>query len=260
MRSISRVLPSVAGVLAASLIVPARPASAQIHDCQGPIVNRFAGIGGFPLSLPEPNEIESTFANIMVRFGAVCDTDQSQAPYPSNFSTAWVMVANRNGDGLKYSQAGHFRWYNSAIYPFSEFNKGSGPHRNIDYSTPLVRGSVHSFKTAYTFSQSCGAPDACLKNYVDGNVVSATDYNPISTFVRPWSPQLFGETLYNESDMPGNTGSKSHFTSIYTQRFSDDAWSTAIPGYQAQNGNGSRWGQSTTFCGGTLCSDVWTKQ
>jgi len=242
-----------AGLLVAILrIFSPQASSAEINDC-GSLGNRFDGYATYPTGVPA-SAIKGSAATLLVRFGAVCNTDQSQNPFPSNFSTAWVMVADNLG-GPGYSQSGHFRWYGSAIYPFAETNPGSGFSRVIDYARPITPGTAHTAKTGFT--TSCAAVPACFKNYWDGQFLSQSLFNPNTQFTFPFSAQFFGETTYAESDVPGSATAPEVFGGVQTQNHFSNAWASGFGAgpLAAPNSVPSRYAKSGVAYGGF---NIWT--
>lgn len=224
-------------------------AGAQIPTCG----SASALLDGYATDQPSvtATSAEGTSATILVQHGSVCDTDHTSG----NLTAAWVMVADINHAGY-YSQVGHVRWYNSSIYPFSQFNHGTGFSTNFDLAHPQTPGTTHTAKTYFT--TSCGGGiGGCFKNVYDNRVISQTDFNPVSYFTLPWSPQIFGEAIYAESDLPGYAGSHTAFTSISTQRYSDNQWQPFMPGPPLpHNMNPGRWGGPSAFPANYF--DVWT--
>lgn len=245
MKRLRRAIPvlGASASLIAAHAVAAGPAAAEIYTC-GSMGNRWDGYASF--SNDPPTNPEGTSASLVVRFGAVCDTDRSQPPALTNFQITWVMIANHNGQGNKYSQAGYGRWYNSAIYPYAEYNNGSGFSRVFDYNHPQTLGTTHAAKTIFATTNCVGGPTSCFKNYYDGTVMQQTNYAPLGNFTYPYSSQVYGEVLYAESDMPGTSGAPMQFSNIQSQRFSDNQWQPFLPSpVPARNDNTARWGLSS---------------
>ena len=173
---------------------------------------------------------EGVFAQLTVRYGAVCDSDKTLA----NFTNAYTMIADGGGGG-GYAQSGFLRVYNGTIRHFVQQNDGiNAPY--TWYSTfALNPGDKHNYKQAYV--PSCG----CIASSYDSTVVHDTTWDPYSDFSF-FNPQYSGETYYKQSDMPGLSGSPTLFASVEGQRSSDDKWEAQPCGtISSYNDDTQRW-------------------
>jgi hypothetical protein len=246
----------VMGAVSLSAVIATPSASAEIYQC-GTRSNYFDGFYHNPAT--HSNTLEGASGYIVNQFGAVCDTDRS-APNPgnrtigSNFTTAWVMIAAYDGKG--WAQTGFIRGYNSPQYEWAEFyNPVSGALYNRFPANPsLPNGVKHAYRDLW--SNGCG----CIVMSIDGAEVTQTNFNPYADWYAgpngdQFSPQFSGETTYTASDIPGVPSSKTAFSALGAQQFSNNALNSMPCTMTYINSNPSRWAHSASSC---TAFDIWT--
>lgn len=193
---------------------------------------------------------EGTLANITVRKGLVCDADSSSA----NSSAAWAMIAPTNTTG--WAQSGYIRWWGSSIYHFAQHKRNS----SSGYTTKL--GSIPTTGSTYTYSEvsyfDSTTSNWQIKEMVNSTVLQHTNWDTFANWTEPFEVAWDGETAYRESDVPGLSTAKAHFTNMQVQWFNDDKW------YAASNSalygsvpTSSRWSRSP-FSTASQLFDIWT--
>lgn len=192
---------------------------------------------------------EGTLANITVRKGLVCDADSSSA----NSSSAWAMIAPTNTTG--WAQSGYIRWWGSSIYQFAQHKRDS----SSGYTTKL--GSIPTTGSTYTYSEvsywNSTAGQWQIKEMVNSTVLQHTNWNTFSYWTEPFEVAWDGETAYRESDVPGLSSSKAHFTNMQVQWFNDDKWYAASNSTLYGRTDSSRWSRSS-FSTANQLFDIWT--
>ncbi len=192
---------------------------------------------------------EGTKANITVRKGLVCDADSSS----SNTSSAWAMIAPDNTYG--WAQSGYIRWWGSSIYHFAQHKRSS----STGYTTKL--GSIPTTGSTYTYSEvsywNSTAGQWQINEMVNSTVIQHTNWNTFTDWHEPLAVEWFGETKYRESDVPGLSTSKAHFTNMQVQWFSDDNWYAASNSALNGTTDSSRWARSA-FSAANQLFDIWT--
>lgn len=255
-RKTAKAAAATALVVGSLATAPISPAHAEYAVCAS--TNKSYFDGWVNLNPPSGYSVEGASAQIVVRYGGVCDSDQSQDTYltlTTNGDVAWEMVQGGDGSGLQYSQAGYIRWYNSAIYNFSEFNDHHGNWRRTDdFAHPLTQGTSYKYQSLY--NGTCH----CIINSANGTAIDQTTFNPFSAWSAPFGLDYFGEVHYLESDIPGNATVKTHMSDLQRQDQGTGSLTGAIPFLTSYDDNIFRWadGQYTTCSDGYACFDVWT--
>ncbi|MGI5175886.1 hypothetical protein ACQEVZ_06090 [Dactylosporangium sp. CA-152071] len=195
---------------------------------------------------------EGASGYIVVRDGVLC----SGAGGIGNFSNAWLMIAGWNRTGAAWSQVGFERTSGSPLRWFSQhaWNNSTGDHLSTRYSTFSIASEVgvrHTFRVLW--NSAC----TCLQAIIDVTVWSNSDFNPFFSSGwggLPFSPQFSGETGHLETDVPGRSGTRTAFTALGAQQYSNDA---LVPMPCAMNATTSsaRWGRSASGCD---AFSIWT--
>jgi hypothetical protein len=148
---------------------------------------------------------EGAYATIVTRYGAVCDTRTGQG----NFTSAWAMLAGPSASD--YIQSGFDRWYGSCTYYFAEASAPSQSYFDQKYGSSCL-----SYGATTGYAEQYGSGNHVEYAKIGGTVWITTPFNPYSV----WSsfyPEFFGETVWKESDMPGNSASPTSFNSVQYQ-------------------------------------------
>jgi len=232
---------------AATLLLTAAPvssANAAGSSCVPPASNFFDGFYDSP---SDPTAWEGASAYLLTEAPAMCGSDTK----PSNFSTAWSMIAGSNT--FEWAQSGMMRIYLSTgeLY-VRHFAQAISEHTAAQtwFYGNVPTGVRHAYRSLY--SSSC----FCVQMQVDGVVKLATSFNPFGDWLAPFVPEFFGEVPYQaSSDMPGIPTAHELFTGLGAQRYSDDVL-VSMPCYLlGQNDNPSNWGRSASTC---VNFDIWT--
>lgn len=209
------VIVSIAVILSAALflVVPAGAGQAEVYNCDTS-GNYFDGYQQPYLT----GTAEGAAANIVNRYGAVCDTDTSM----SNFVAAWAMIAN--GDKVGWVQSGYMRWYNHSSVFFSQVCQHftgqycAGQFTTVFGTESLTYGNTNFYDEIWNTSCSCE------HSKIDGNVEIATTFNPFNAWTWPFAPEFYGEAVYKQNDMPGNSSSPTYFEDPQHQNTTSDDW------------------------------------
>jgi hypothetical protein len=196
------------------------PAHAEIYTCgTGPK----SVFDGYTNASNDPNSYEGTSATIVVRRGAVCDTDTSSG----NISIAWTMIASNGGTG-GWAQSGYYRWYGSSIYHFAQFRQttSSKLYTKIG-TTALTAGSAYRYWQQTLYNSTAGQWQ--IRDNVNSTILLQTNFNTFTAWTTPLSVQFEGETKYAASDVPGSSSAPASFTGMQVQRYSDDQWTSTLP-------------------------------
>lgn len=236
-------------VMATSSLV-AGTAAAEVYNCtpNGQVAgNYFDG-----MYQPNANYI-GVSALITVRYGAVCDTDQSQYDRNTgavgNFVTAWTMIADSAGRG--WLQSGYLRAYGQPMVHVSQFynpNFYGGPVTR--FGSEILAGEVHRYWQQY-YPDSEGE----WHSNVDSTRFINTSPGVLTYGWAGYSQQFFGETRYLSSDMPGGVSYPSSFDSIQVQVSPTDWVFIPSPFLTGLNQN-SRWAYNPTS---STSFDIWTQ-
>jgi len=203
----------------------------------------------YPANNPEDPYYEGVSTYILVQTSTQCsgilDPDY-------NYVAAWSMIASKPGTN-GYAQSGFEKDISpphNATYWFSQW-LGGGLF-NSEYSTYAQSSQVgvkHAFRSLYT--SNC----ACVRMYVDSVEYDHTPFSPFAAWTTPFSPQYYGEAGYRESDMPGLSTSRTAFTAMGAQLYSDAVTSIAC-GLQVDNEKAERWANVPHSC---IAFDIYTK-
>jgi hypothetical protein len=249
-------------LLLVAIVLQAAPANANpvvphsISTC-GTRSNYFDGY--YFNTTTHTDTFEGASSYIVNRYGAVCNTDKS-APSPggqtigTNFTTAWSMIAAY--DGNAWAQAGFIRGYNSPQYEWAEFtNAGlTNVYNRFPASPSLPDGVKHAYRELWT--ASC----ACIIMSIDGVELTQTNYDPYGNWNGgpngdQFSPQFFGEVTYTQNDIPGVPTSKTAFSALGAQQFSNDSLGSMPCELNSENQNSARWAISASSC---TAFNIWT--
>jgi hypothetical protein len=118
----------------------------------------------------------------------------------------------------------------------------------------IPNGAKHAYRDLY--KQSCG----CIVMSIDGTELTQTNFNPYGTWYAgpngdQFSPEFLGETNYTQSDMPGLPSSKTAFSGLGAQQFTNDTLGSMPCTMNGANDNPSRWTYSASSC---TAFDIWT--
>jgi hypothetical protein len=196
------VIPSLFGL---GLVI-APTAQAEVYTC-GTASNYFDGYYQPVTSY----FFEGARADIVTRYGAVCDTNYTE----NNFTAEWSMIANPTGNG--WAQSGYIRWYNGGIVYFAQQYDGA-------YDLVTKFGSSAPTGQTHLYTQWWDPSCICLHSDVDTSVYLVSSWNPFAVWSYPFSPQFFGEAAYLASDVAGNAASQTQFTSLGGEREDNDNW------------------------------------
>jgi hypothetical protein len=211
------------------------PASAEIYNCDS-YGSKFAGWLNYGAYY------EGVSAELTVRYGAVCDTDQNN----NNFSTAWTMLASNAGGG-GYVQSGFMRAYGSLIYHFAEQNRDGSSYTRV-YGSPISVGEIHRYWQQW--DSTC----SCLHSNVDTTRFMNSSFDPFSVWTTPFSEQFVGEVKHVASDMPGVGGGPTKFANISVQDYYNH-WALIPNPFLARTVDRSRWGANAI---NSTTTQIWT--
>jgi len=200
----------VAAVLlpASLLTVSGNSVHAEVYTC-GTKSNYFDGY----YRAYGQGSAEGANAQIVNRYGAVCDTDTSG----NNFVATWAMIANNGGGG--WVQSGYIRWYDHTTVFFSQISKTGDPNFG-QFDTKFGTSSLAYGDTNHYYEKwvsSC----SCDHSNIDSTTWLSTTFNPFNAWFLPFSPQFSGEAAYKQNDMPGNSSTPTSFTDLHYQDYTD---------------------------------------
>lgn len=243
-------VPLVISLMLVLPVIVLTPVSATAGICSVKS-NYFDGAAAFTPNPP----IEGVHAALTTQTGFVCSGDYDQ------FTTAWVMVASRNGDG-GYSQAGFFFQPSTQCNnPYAEYNPTGAGYaftRVVHTEYCYRNGSLLRPEVRFVYRGDTCTFNTCLLNLIDGVKMSTTNFDILGTFMTPYSPQFYGETRYRESNVPGSASAPTQYTEMSVQRFSDDQWQAGVSGLAVRNDYLGHWGYVGTGCGIYHCQNIWT--
>lgn len=225
---------------AAFLLAPPLPAQAAGATCSSQYQSYFDGRYQWSdLKGPSPHYYEGASAHLTAQAVAFCPGD---ARWRYNFSYAWTMVANNNGQG--WIQSGFGQW-NAGFGCLVHWSEASldGINYNDVFGSCVSPGEVHQYWQQYT-GQPC-SPGDWGSGTSHGNIYSNVDtiafmsICPWGVWTTPFSIQYMGETKYLESDMPGNDTHLTNFSDMEAQRFSDNIWEATPCILDNANSNGN---------------------
>jgi hypothetical protein len=233
----------VASVLAAGLTWAAPAAHAEIYTC-GTKSHFHAGWQDYS---NDPNYWEGASGNIVVRRGAVCDTDTSSG----NTSSAWTMVLPHNTTG--WAQSGYIRWYGSSIYQFAQYKKDTATGYVTKLGATVGAGAPYQYWQQSIWNASAGQWQ--IRDNYNTTILLQTNFNTFSSWSEPFGVQWEGETQYSQSDVPGTSGATAHFSSMQVQREIDNGWQSGLPTLAHPTDTSSRY-HASSISGNAF--DLWT--
>jgi len=196
-------------IISFGLIAPPTSSEAEVYTC-GTGSNYF---DGYYQAVPTSYFFEGARADIVTRYGAVCDTDTTTKP--GNFTAEWSMIANSGG--LGWAQSGYIRWYAGNIVYFAQQFDGNGDLQT-KWGSSATTGQTHLY--TQWWDPSC----SCLHSDVDTTVYLVTTWNPFTLWNYPFSAQFSGEARYLENDIAGNASSRTQYTSLGGEREDNNNW------------------------------------
>jgi hypothetical protein len=225
------------------------PAHAEVYKCG--TYHASSLFDGYSDASNDPDYWEGVSASIVVRSGSVCDTDTSG----NNVSVAWTMVASNAGKG-GYAQSGYYRYYGSPLYHFAQYRQTATSKYVTKFSTnTIAAGGTYRYWQQSVYN-SAAAQWQIRDNY-NTTIILQTNFNTFSAWTLPLSVQFEGETKYAESDIPGTTSAKAHFSSMQVQRFSDNGFQAGLPAlYGPAAGQTSTRYKRSAVAGNAF--DIWT--
>jgi hypothetical protein len=237
-------LATLAASIAISFVAP-REASAEVYTCGKTSGSNYHA--GYIQAYGTGN-YEGAAATIVTQYGAVCDTNTSNG----NFTNSYSMIASNADSIAGWVQSGFIRWYDGDTYYFAQSYCGRGSScLNTRFGTsPLTYGSSHTYYQRWF--ASCG----CVESHIDSTLYLTTTWDPYVDWALPFSPQFEAETLYLESDIPGNKSNVTLWTGIEGQNGTTDNWVSYPCNTLTHENNGaaersdgeSWWDQPTGTC------------
>lgn len=194
-------------------------------------------------------DVEGTSASITSEFGYICDTDTSQLNHGGNFTTVWVMIAG-HGSTAGYAQAGLMRFVNQTdnnLYAEDNATGGANTYRRV-FAGTVTYGNIRRYWVQWiTGTTSCG--DTIRENY-NSTIMQTTNFDPLceSAWAQPWISQFLGETLYPSTDIDGYSDAPVTFSSMQTQSYNTNAWSSGAPGLNSRDDNPTSGSALATYC------------
>lgn len=241
-------LAMVAAITAAAALATAQSASAEVPNCtpSGQVAgNYFDGMAAYN------QPYNGVSANLLVRYGAVCDSDTStynpSTQNLGNFNYSWTMIADTGGNG--WLQSGFFRDYGTGINNFAQYY-------NANYGiVDIVGAVVNPGETHRYWQQRYGDSQGVFHSNVDTTRLINT-----SNLMDGWaglSQQFFNETRYKSSDVPGTSTSKTQFTNIQTENYNGVFAPIPSPFLTGYDDNAARWGGPQPT--GSTSFNIWTQ-
>lgn len=117
-------------------------------------------------------------------------------------------------------------------------------------SVPL--GSTYGYRNETVWCVAIN--DWCIEMTVNGVHMKETNFNPFVAWTTPFMTAWDGETTYLESDVPGVSTAKAHFSNMQVQRYTDDLWQTSLPALFTSSPTSSRY-KKTAVSGNAF--DIW---
>ena len=136
-------------------------------------------------------------ANIQVQPATLCGNVNSM-------SSAWVMIASKNGNG-GYTQAGYMFTPGNGARLFAQYSKNGSAYFG-------AFGVAISGTALYYDSYDFSAGDMVMDS--DGYPLLTTPWDPVAEWTTPWVPQWEGETAFPGDNVPGSASTPAHFTSM----------------------------------------------
>lgn len=193
-RALAALATSVIVMLAAT---PVQSADAALSSC-GANGSTFDGDGYYR------SGYEGVAAVITVRNSALC-TSVTNSTY--NFSYTWSMLAAYDGVS-GYSQSGYYHGYGKAVQFAVEDNPTGTATLRRKYISGAQIGANYEFLVQY--SSGCH----CMEEMVGGVIEQTSNFNPYTSWSRPFSAEWYGETKYPGSDLSGTNSARSTFSSM----------------------------------------------
>jgi hypothetical protein len=223
---------------AVALIAPPT-ASAEVYTCGN------AGTPNYEDGYVDERNIdyyEGAYAYIKTEYGAVCDTDTSNA----NFTAASVSIAGSDGSG--FAESGFVRWYGSSITYFAQQWDG-GNDLQTRYANQPGIGSVHGYYEKWQTTTGD------IKSIVDATTFLTSSWDPFSDWDLPFEPQFLGSAYYLESDIAGDSSAPTAYTNLHGQDYITNAWDsypcsvlTKVNNGSAERSDGEEWYDSISTC------------
>jgi hypothetical protein len=195
---------------AVSVCVHSEPAVAASCTINGSTFDGYDGYASNPVGWSQTPEGVSSY--IVTHYPATCST------YPSNFSTAWVMLQDE-GSSYHYAQAGYI-YDNSCYRYFTEWNI-SGPttfYRQLGACAPNL--SVQAYYVEYTGNAGPHPSGTGTESLVSPGLLSTMPYD-IWQLGWNFMPDYLGETKSTSDDMPGSATNKATFSAMGIQSVSN---------------------------------------
>ncbi len=176
---------------------------------------------------------EGSYGELATRAAGECRTNTNPG---SNFSTAWVMIANGNqgSSGGGYVQSGFYHPYNQCTTYFAQMRPNNASNFQSKFSGCIATdGTVHDYGERY------GSDCHCEYAKVNDAVFMTSTFNPYSDWSYPFDPQFFGEAIYLESDMPGSASTPTTFNNLQYEDGPSNAFSLYGAGALSKSNDGA---------------------
>lgn len=165
----------------------------------------------------------------------------------STFSNSWSMITSLLSTA-GWAQTGYIRdknHNNGSLASFSQYLRTTSDVPVTKWFGAPQLNSIHSYQSFVS--------GTAIVMYIDAFKVDTTNFNPATYWgSQPWSSQFFEETGHCQTDVPGLSTDKVHFTTV--KILQSGSWVAApslTPGRDCQ----SKYGQSIV---NPTALDLWT--
>jgi hypothetical protein len=191
-------------------------------------------------------DYEGISANISVRKGLVCDSVGDS----TNYTNARVgMYSGGSNPGQAFS--GYTRWANLTTIPAKAWyqrDASDSLHQIIDGTfNNLTQGSTYHFWVQYQNTSSR------LRMNINTHVIAETTWDPFLYWTLGWLQVFGGDARYLQSDVPGLSSAKAHYSSMEVQLL-NDTWTSSFSA-PVSSVSTTRWTHSS-ISGNAF--DMWT--
>lgn len=112
----------------------------------------------------------------------------------------------QGGDGNNFSQAGYIELYAEGTHPFAESCLADDCPGPTLYPTTLDPGQWYSYNVTIDNNVGdCGAGNTPCWLDRQGNTVLGESFFPTTEMPDPWNVEMYAETNYFTSDVPGSS-------------------------------------------------------
>lgn len=202
---------AVAGALLAMSGLVAVPTAWAARGCDGNPGNFFAGYAGVEGAV----KIEGASASLTYRTADVC----IGLPGSGQFFAGWTMIAG--AQWFQYAQSG-FVYDGNPLGCTRHFAQQSNDPNTFTTKTGscVSGGEVH-----HAWQQYVPNSGGHVRSNIDSTVFLESTFNELN-WTHPWSAQYSGEVGNMQDDIPGLAASKTDWSTVQVQYFTDNVYRT----------------------------------